>query len=114
MTIPWHAGGQGYEPPPPASGSHCSNVRTLCIADPPLPSKFEGTLPSFEHDNPRKADIAFLLKKNRFDINKPPKNIFLNPHLLLEGLVVELLQQHHGQVKGELGPSPADGGGDVG
>ena len=32
--IPGHAGGQGYEPTnpptPPASGSHCSNVRTLC------------------------------------------------------------------------------------
>ena len=35
-TIPGHAGGQSYDTPhPPASGSHCSNVRTLCSRTPP-------------------------------------------------------------------------------
>ncbi len=51
IIIPGHAGGQGYEPPPPASRSHCSNVQTLCSRHPPIPpqpSKFEGSVPSYE------------------------------------------------------------------
>ena len=41
-VIPGHAGGQGYDPPPLlASGSHCSNVRTLC-SRPSIAPKIRG------------------------------------------------------------------------
>ncbi len=44
--MPGHAGGQGYDPTPPASGSHCSNVRTLCSRPPPSLQNSRGPWPA--------------------------------------------------------------------
>ncbi len=44
-----YLGSQGVRvmmPPPPASGSHCSNIRTLCSSPPPSPQNSRGPCPA--------------------------------------------------------------------